>query len=320
MLALALGLISNASLATDERRASITQNFYNLELWDNHAYGNKIKTILANTYAAQKFGSEIVNNSKWITDEIKHAWTQGHTGEGVSINVVDNHRKYTRTRASHGASVKAVAGGKINIRGTKTIGIAPDADVTRTHMAGNTIFRSNTYDYDIVNFSFVSDHGIDVATHRPTNYFRNVQTDALIVKGAGNRENNCKLDGKCSAYNLELTSNHLSDQTLIVGAVHSKTGNRYGTKAGILKDNFVVDDSFYTINANNWIGGTSSATPTVAGKAAIIKSKFPNLNGAGLANLIKTTADDLGAPGVDEIYGHGKVNLTRALSPVGTIR
>ena len=66
--------------------------------------------------------------------------------------------------------------------------------------------------------------------------------------------------------------------------------------------------------------GTSYAAPRVTGKMAIASHKFPNLNAEQLVNLAKHTAIDLGAEGIDEIYGHGKINLTGMLSPIGRLR
>ena len=66
--------------------------------------------------------------------------------------------------------------------------------------------------------------------------------------------------------------------------------------------------------------GTSFAAPRVTGKMAIASHKFPNLNAEQLVNLAKHTAIDLGEEGIDEIYGHGKINLTGMLSPIGRLR
>ncbi|HET6379520.1 MAG TPA: S8 family serine peptidase [candidate division Zixibacteria bacterium] len=61
------------------------------------------------------------------------------------------------------------------------------------------------------------------------------------------------------------------------------------------------------------ISGTSFATPNVAGVAALIRAKHPEWTAAQVAQRIKSTADDLGYPGWDNRYGHGRVNATRAL-------
>ena len=63
--------------------------------------------------------------------------------------------------------------------------------------------------------------------------------------------------------------------------------------------------------------GTSLAAPRVSGVAALVKQKFPNLDGAGIKQSILQGAIDIGAPGVDKVYGHGLLSAAGALSPVG---
>ena len=65
-------------------------------------------------------------------------------------------------------------------------------------------------------------------------------------------------------------------------------------------------------------GGTSFAAPKVTGAAALVVQKF-NTSAANTKRILLTTADDLGAPGVDPVFGHGALNVTRALSPHGTL-
>lgn len=63
--------------------------------------------------------------------------------------------------------------------------------------------------------------------------------------------------------------------------------------------------------------GTSFSAPIVAGAAALLRQAFPNLSAAQVVQLLLTTADDLGATGVDSIYGYGMLNVGRAFQPVG---
>ena len=64
--------------------------------------------------------------------------------------------------------------------------------------------------------------------------------------------------------------------------------------------------------------GTSFSAPHITGAAALIFDIWPNLSARQVANILFETATDLGAPGVDDIYGRGLVNLEEALQPQGS--
>ncbi|MFJ2618765.1 S8 family serine peptidase [Glutamicibacter sp. NPDC087344] len=74
--------------------------------------------------------------------------------------------------------------------------------------------------------------------------------------------------------------------------------------------------------------GTSGAAPLVAGVAALIRSKYPDMPAAQVINRILTTAKDTGAAGVDNLYGYGIIDANAAVraevpavseNPLGTI-
>jgi subtilisin family serine protease len=69
------------------------------------------------------------------------------------------------------------------------------------------------------------------------------------------------------------------------------------------------------------ISGTSMATPAVSGLAALVRSKYPQLNAAQVKAHIEATSDDLGTPGFDVYYGHGRINVFKAMSTApGAVR
>jgi len=59
--------------------------------------------------------------------------------------------------------------------------------------------------------------------------------------------------------------------------------------------------------------GTSFAAPIVSGAAALVWEAFPYFNNDLVRQTLLGTATDLGAPGVDPIFGHGAVNIARAV-------
>lgn len=60
--------------------------------------------------------------------------------------------------------------------------------------------------------------------------------------------------------------------------------------------------------------GTSDSTAIVAGAAALVRSKFPDLSAAEIIHRLTATAIDKGPPGRDGQYGYGIVNLVGALT------
>ena len=65
--------------------------------------------------------------------------------------------------------------------------------------------------------------------------------------------------------------------------------------------------------------GTSMAAPHVTGAAALLISQWPELDSPTIARLLLDTATDLGAPGVDDFYGHGLLNVANAVKPAGAL-
>ncbi|HEX8171375.1 MAG TPA: S8 family serine peptidase [Thermoanaerobaculia bacterium] len=59
--------------------------------------------------------------------------------------------------------------------------------------------------------------------------------------------------------------------------------------------------------------GTSMATPHVTGLAALLVENVGRNNPAQLKAALQQSADDLGQPGTDAIYGKGRINVPRAL-------
>jgi lantibiotic leader peptide-processing serine protease len=66
---------------------------------------------------------------------------------------------------------------------------------------------------------------------------------------------------------------------------------------------------------NFWLlggDGTSFASPHTAGTAAVVKSQFPGASPSQLQHCLYKGADDLGKPGVDQQYSHGRINVVGA--------
>ncbi|WP_155760663.1 S8 family peptidase, partial [Stenotrophomonas maltophilia] len=64
--------------------------------------------------------------------------------------------------------------------------------------------------------------------------------------------------------------------------------------------------------------GTSMAAPHITGALGLLMERFPYLDNAQVRDVLLTTARDLGAAGIDPIYGWGMVDLKKAIEGYGS--
>jgi len=155
-----------------------------------------------------------------------------------------------------------------------------------------------------------------------------VVSDTVFVKAAGNQS--CVISStNCDPMNpVFYNSPKYKNISIIVGALDQAGGSiaSYSNQAGAYSDRFLVADGrgIYDSTAGAYIQGTSFAAPRVAGYAAILRQKFPNLNAEKSSSILLDTAryDTLrcnpNCP--SSIYGMGEASLSRALAPVGRLR
>ena len=62
-------------------------------------------------------------------------------------------------------------------------------------------------------------------------------------------------------------------------------------------------------NPNGYFFGTSQASPHVAGLAALVKQRFPEYDPQQIAQYLKDHAEERGAAGTDNVWGHGFAKL-----------
>ena len=66
--------------------------------------------------------------------------------------------------------------------------------------------------------------------------------------------------------------------------------------------------------------GTSFAAPMVSGALAVLKSRWQTMPMEVIQAILLTSARDLGAPGVDDVYGWGAADLSAAINLQGQVK
>lgn len=89
-----------------------------------------------------------------------------------------------------------------------------------------------------------------------------------------------------------------------------------GYNSGLLIDPLDPSSADYTPT----FGGTSSATPKVAGIVALMLSANSNLTPRQVKRILRDTADDIDVPGFDDKTGAGRVNAYRAVKSLVKVR
>lgn len=239
--------------------------------------------------------------------------------------------------SSHGTHVAGIVGAITD--GTGMHGVAPNVNLMPVifnpilNLNTNMAFFNDISTYtSIVNMSFGPESTASFNAQNYGDYFAN--TDALtdffdknsiLVAAAGN-------EGQAQPSAPSATPNEVANAAnlflTVVAVDNNNVITNYSNHCGaasawcIAAPGGTADSPIYSTTGENGFGdmiGTSMAAPTVSGSLAVLLGAFPNLTPQQAVEILFTTATDLGAAGIDDIYGHGLVNLNAATAPIGTI-
>jgi len=284
-------------------------------------------------YGSPAAAADSVREKQWHLDFLKVGKAQRiSTGRGVTVAVIDsgvsNHPDLAgsvidgtdflkaggngRTdRSGHGTAMAGLiaAHGK---NSTGALGIAPDAKILPIRVfntkpqkdaeIGAAIEFAVSHGAKVINLSLGG--GVDPATIDAVKAA--LEADVVLVASAGNKPEDAGI-----------TAPAFIDGVIAVGAV-----DKSGKKADISVSGSALDlmapgedvesadrDADYRAGT-----GTSDSAAIVSGAAALLRSKYPTMSATEVVERLESTATDKGAPGVDNDYGHGILNIVAALN------
>jgi serine protease len=121
-------------------------------------------------------------------------------------------------------------------------------------------------------------------------------------------------------YNKQRTSysNYGPELDIVApGGDGGQDANNDGNPDGVLQETFqrYLGFKFFAIGWGYYFfSGTSMATPHVSGVAALVKSMHPGWTPQQIRDALINTAEDLGLPGRDDLYGYGLVDAFGAVT------
>lgn len=319
----AAALIGMSSASSDERKPAPVTAHTTTNRNSYNEVGNDVDIARLASVATQTAYTR--NSDQYNQIRLKYSLARGYTGKNSTVAVFDSGND-----AWHGK----------NVANMITEQIAPDANVVSyavSDMHGNfqsfdeisKIIASAT-DAHIYNFSWSATNSYASHIHSKsefesmtsTEFVRTLtnaatQNDAIFVWAAGNSANAQSSALSALPNVVPETSGHFVN----VVAWDDKTGaladfsNACGTTM-----NYCITapgTDLHSQKTSLTLDGTSFAAPIVSGAIAVIREAFPYMRATEITNLLFATARDLGADGVDAIYGHGMLDMERATRPVG---
>jgi len=221
----------------------------------------------------------------------------------------------------HGTHVSGIIGAELNntvgIAGIAQVSIMAEKALNSTGWGFETDLANAIFDAVLEGARILSNSwggGFDSSLiHDAVQYA--YENGVLVLAAAGNSNANSKVYP--AAYDEVVAvaaTNQLDNKAAFSNwgswiAVSAPGVNVYSTMPTY---HVVLNDVGYSMNYG-YMSGTSMACPQAAGVAALIWSRFPNATRNWVRGQLSFTADDLGDPGFDVIYGSGRVNARKAV-------
>jgi subtilisin len=226
----------------------------------------------------------------------------------------------------HGTGVAQIIGAALN--GTGYLGVAPEANLYSVRVCSDPDGCTGSRIYAGINW--VKDNHMQVLSASIGNCgggIGPILQGAIIqaysagipqawAAGNGSSSSDCSSSDPVSGYG------RMGPYTIAVSAFNASTGlakagYQYGPDVDISAP---TDVQYITASGNpsGSFGGTSGATPHVAGTLALlIKARFSGVD--LLTKRLTSTAIDAGIAGKDNVFGYGKLNANAAVTNIPVV-
>jgi subtilisin family serine protease len=222
-------------------------------------------------------------------------------------NIYDNDSD-TSDVNGHGTGVAGVAGASSN----NAMGVASVAWACRI-MPIRISDPSGYASYSAMasGLTWAADHGARVA-----NISYNVTGSSTVSSAAKYFHSKGGVVATAAGNNGTCVQTNDDPYILTIGATDSSDLLYSWSNSGKNIDLVAPGNASTPLNGGGYAGGggTSIASPFVAGAAALVLSANPNLTPGQVQDMLKMSADDLGVAGLDSTYGYGRLNLERAVT------
>ncbi|WP_188208243.1 S8 family peptidase [Alkalibacillus aidingensis] len=266
---------------------------------------------------------------EWSQEDVQSpaALSSHFTGRGVKVAVIDsgisphedleisggvsmvNYTNSYRDDNGHGTHVAGIIGARDNDRGI--VGVAPESEIYAVK-----VLDQDGYGYmsDVIaGVDWSIQQGVDVinlslGSERYSPIFENLvnaaaSEDIVIIAAAGN-------DGTPEGIENNVSYPARYDHAIGVGAIDQDQERADFSSTGSTVELAAPGVDILSTYLNNHyvrMDGTSSASPFVAGVAALLKQINPNQSFAEIRRILQTDSIDLGDEGRDPWYGFGLV-------------